>query len=136
MADILQSIRLRDVEHYTRRRYNVGSFDCADLAIDVQREVFGREIQLPVHPRGKRSQAVAIARHADACTRVLSAPQTGCLALMQGLEGRWHIGTVVTDAAGTPWLLHAHSAELGVLLHPLAEVSELGLRVIEFREWL
>lgn len=136
MTAVTQSVRLRDVEHYTSRRYSVGSFDCADLAIDVQREVFGREIQLPTHPRGKRSQAVAISRHADACTRVLNAPKTGCVALMRGQEGRWHIGTVVMDAAGAPWVLHAHSAELGVLLQPLAEVSELGLSVVEFREWL
>lgn len=136
MTPIFQSIRLRDVEHYTNRRYSVGSFDCADLAIAVQREVFGREVKIPAHPRGKRSQAAAIARHANACTRVLSTPETGCIALMLGTEGRWHIGTVVMNAAGTPWLLHAHSDELGVLLQPLSEVSELGLRVVEFREWL
>ncbi|MGJ4749117.1 hypothetical protein ACQV5M_22325, partial [Leptospira sp. SA-E8] len=61
MTDVFQSVRPRDVEHYTSRRYSAGSFDCADLAIEVQREVFGREIRLPSHPRGKRSQAVAIA---------------------------------------------------------------------------
>ncbi|MFO6418989.1 hypothetical protein ACLBKS_02160 [Hylemonella sp. W303a] len=136
MTAAIQHVRLRDVEHYTNRRYIVDSFDCVDLAVDVQREVFGREVRIPVHPRGKKSQAVAISRYANACTRLLSEPETGCIALMRGQEGRWHIGTVVMNSAGTPWLLHAHSTELGVLLQPLAEVGELGLRVVEFREWL
>lgn len=132
---------LAQAASYTTRLYVPGRYDCADLAIDVQRELFGREITLPCHPRHRAEQTEAIVAQRDAVsTRVDMAAgeraEAGCAVLMRALDGGWHIGTLFHDASGQPWVLHAHSPALGVLLQPLPEVAALGLMVEEYRTWL
>ena len=46
----------RALQAYVGRPYEVGAFDCADLAVLVQREVFGRAVHLPTHPQGGAGQ--------------------------------------------------------------------------------
>ena len=46
---------------YVGREYVPGQYDCAHLAIDVQREVFGRHISLPApHRLGRAGQVAQI----------------------------------------------------------------------------
>ena len=131
---------LAQAARYTTRAYVPGRYDCADLAVDVQRDLFGRNITLPCHPRRRAAQADAVAQQRDAVsTRVEvtagERPVTGCAVLMRASDGGWHIGTLFHDASGQPWVLHAHSSSLGVLLQPLNELAPLGLTVEEYRTW-
>lgn len=56
------------VNQFVGRPHRADGYDCADLAIDVAREIFSREVALPAarpRPRGQRGQAVAIQAMAD-----------------------------------------------------------------------
>ncbi|MFO6420153.1 hypothetical protein ACLBKS_08120 [Hylemonella sp. W303a] len=132
---------LAQAARYTTRSYVPGRYDCADLAIDVQLELFGRRVTLPCHPRRRAEQDKAVVTQRDAVSTRLNLAageqaETGCAVLMRALDGSWHIGTLFHDASGQPWVLHAHSTALGVLLQPLPELAALGLTVEEYRTWM
>lgn len=131
-------------QRYVGTPYVPGEFDCADLAAQVQREVFGRAVALPVHrarPAGARGQAREILGLRDALAEPIDLPADGAGALLwepDGEEGQdlrlWHIGTVFLHA-GEVWVLH-NSAKLGsAALHRLSDLKRWGLRLEGYYAW-
>lgn len=138
----MQQPLIIQASRYVGRPYAAGEFDCADLAVLVQRELFGRPVALPAHhPGGARTQGALILRLRDALADRIDEPADGAGVLLWEPDGavgedlrRWHIGTVFLHA-GEVWVLHA-SAKMGsVALQRLADLRRWGLRLEGFYAW-
>ena len=128
-----------DVDRFVGIPYDLRRMDCADLAIPVQRELFGRAVNLP----GKRhrplrggDQAQAIDAMAGQLADPVAQPQDGDAVLMrdagQPLAG--HIGTYFFINY-TPMVLHTSHALGASVLHRVQDLPGYGLRVEGFYRW-
>lgn len=114
--------------------------DCADLAMLVQRELFGKTVQLA----GKRprpllpaEQDAAIDAHKDLLAVRIEQPQDGDAVLMRepGAELAGHIGTFFFINYA-PHVLHTTAwMQGGSTLHRLQDLSALGLTVEGYYRW-
>lgn len=114
--------------------------DCADLAILVQRELFGNSVFVagkrprPLHPA---QQDAAIDAHKDQLADRVECPQDGDAVLMTepGSSVAGHIGTYFFINYA-PHVLHTASwMQGGSTLHRLQDLSALGLTVEGFYRW-
>lgn len=127
---------------YVGTPYVAGVFDCADLAVQVQREVFGRTVCLPQdrpRPQGTRGQGAAITRlHTQVADR-MDVPCTGHGVLMfEGFAGTqtWHIGTVFLHPdTGAVWVLHNSAKLQSAALQSLDTLQRFGLKLEGFYAW-
>ncbi len=132
---------LRQAQKYVGLDYVAGEFDCADLAVLVQRELFGREVPLPAtrrRPGGARGQAREINLWRDALAVPIDAPVTGCAVLLSEPDGggrTWHVGTVFMDAHQA-WVLHNNFAQGSAALQRLADLRRWGMRLEGFYQWM
>lgn len=127
------------LQSYVGREYRPGVYDCADLAADVQREVFGRAVTLPVrHPSGTAGQRASIFAHRDALASKVDVPFTGCAALFHDVNDKgsqvWHIGTVALHR-GEVWVLHNSYTTGGSHLHRLADLQAWGMKLDGWYAW-
>lgn len=140
----LKSPTLADAERYVGKPYIEGVFDCADLAAQVQWELFGVVIELPTQrarPHSPRAQARAIAAFAPKVVQQIAAPAHGCGVLMwesaaieSGANRQWHIGTAFLQN-GEVWVLHS-TVQAGAVLHRLPDLGRFGLHVEGFYQWM
>ncbi|MBS3018532.1 hypothetical protein DJFAAGMI_01264 [Comamonas sp. PE63] len=133
MLDALQLDRFVGIAYCPRH------MDCADLALLVQRELFGREVVLAgkrPRPLGPGDQAAAMAAYCSELGLAVAQPQDGDAVLMRdaGTDQAGHIGIYVfTDYA--PQVLHA-SHKLGAsVLHRLQDLAGYGLAVEGYYRW-
>lgn len=128
----------RALQAYVGRPYEVGAFDCADLAVLVQREVFDRAVHLPTHPQGGAGQRAAVLRHRDALAHRVAVPFTGAAVLLTDVNGKgdehWHIGTTAI-MRGEVWVLHNSYSTGGVRMDTLADLQAWGMRFEGFYAW-
>lgn len=127
------------LQEYVGREYRAGLYDCAHLAADVQRDLFGREIALPAqHPMGTAGQRALINGMRDELAFAIEVPFSGCAALLQEktLAGcLLHIGTVALGSADEVWVLH-NSAKLGSAhLHRLKDLNRWGMSLLGYFGW-
>ncbi len=128
-----------DVDRFVGIPYDFWSMDCADLAMLVQRDQFGRTVLLPgKRPRPLRDDAQAQAIHAytQQLAYPVALPQDGDVVLMReiGAEAAGHIGTYFF-LNYTPYVLHTTALLGGSVLHRLQELSATGLTVKGFYRW-
>lgn len=119
--------------------YCARRMDCADLAMRVQAEVFGRAVQLPGRrPRPLRDaeQAEAIAAYASQLAVPVETPQDGDAVLMRdsGQAVAGHIGTYFF-LNYTPMVLHTSHAMGASVLHRAQDLGGYGLRIEGFFRW-
>ncbi len=130
---------IKALNSFIGRPHIVESYDCADLAVEVARELFARDVALPTarpRPQGQRGQGVAIRAMAGELAFEVTEPVPGDLVLMQsaGQELPGHIGTYffVNHQAH---VLHT-SVTLGYAsLHKLRALPAFNLRVVGFYRW-
>lgn len=131
---------LRAAERYVGTPYVEGVFDCADLTAQVQLEVFGRQIGLPVHrarPAGAMGQRREIAKWQGELATPIDTPVTGCAVLMfepGPTAPIWHVGTVFLQGDDV-WVLHNSFTMGGTLLQRLPDMRRQGMRVDGFYAW-
>lgn len=122
---------------YVGRPYVPHQDDCAKLAADVQREVFGREVALPAErPAGAREAAQLIAQiERDHGCRI-DAPVEGCVVLMRrGQAVRpWHVGVYFAQG-GEGWVLHATQSSGQAITTRIRQLPMMGLQIEGFYEW-
>lgn len=129
-------------ERYVGMPYVVDQFECADLCVLVNREVFRREIRLPAirWHRGKRGheryQAMTdqVAAAKDDYAEPTSAPEEGDAVLLLSRGRMSHIGTYCV-IQGEPWVLHAVSWAGQALLTRIRELHLQGLQVEGYYRW-
>ena len=120
--------------------YDARHIDCADLAMRVQAEVFGRAVALPGRrPRPLRDadQAAAIAAYASQLAVPVKCPRDGDAVLMRdgGQAVAGHIGTYFF-LNYTPMVLHTSHALGASVLHRAQDLPGYGLRIEGFYRWL
>jgi hypothetical protein len=131
---------MKSLQGYVGRAYVPGVFDCADLAVLVQREVFGRTVTLPLqrHPGGVAGQRAAILALRSAVASRVDVPCTGCAALFTELNDKgdhqYHIGTVALHR-GDVWVLHNSFAQGSVALNRLVDLQAQGMKLEGWYAW-
>ena len=124
---------------YIGRVYRAGVFDCLHLVELVQREVFGRAVDLPKDRPGGTSARVMgeqIREHLPRFARVVhsDAAAEGDLVLMIGAGYLDHIGVLVLQG-GERWVLHNFIRARQVVLHRLRDLGQWGLTVEGVYQW-
>lgn len=128
---------LAEVERFTLIPYDEQGFDCADLVLLVQRELFGRAVQLPGRrPRGIAGQA-AIGELSRPLATPTIAPQDGDLVLMleHGHRRPGHAG-VYFWLGHEAWVLHANEKTGCSILHRVRDLPDYGLRIEGYYAWV
>lgn len=128
-----------DVDRFVGIPYDARLMDCADLALLVQRELFGHEALLPgKRPRPLRDdeQARALCAYTQQLADPVAQPQDGDLVLMRelGAAQAGHIGTYFF-LNYTRYVLHTTALLGASVLHRLHELSATGLIVEGFYRW-
>ncbi len=114
--------------------------DCADLAMLVQRELFGRQVWLAgkrPRPLTPAEQDAAIADYQNQLADPVAVPQDGDAVLMReiGAMAAGHIGTwfFINYA---PHVLHTAAwMQGGSTLHRFQDLNSLGLTVTGIYRW-
>lgn len=122
---------------YVGKPYVAQQDDCAELAAQVQREIFGRDVTIPAErPAGVREGAKMIAAIMRDHGRPLDSPVEGCIVLMRrGQHVRpWHVG-VYFYASCEGWVLHATETAGEAITTRLRQLPALGFQVEGFYEW-
>lgn len=129
---------------YIGRPYLEAEFDCGELARLVQREVFGREILIPVErdymgeagPVARfRAMARQIAAEAPRLAEPTTLPKDGDAVLLKSRGYFQHIG-IYCFVDGEPWVLHASDASMQVVRTRVRELEIRGLRIEGFYRWI
>lgn len=122
---------------YIGRPYLRGQYDCAALASDVQREVFGRAVDLPAErPADPAGSAALIARLQASHARRLAGPEEGAVVLMRrgSLARPWHVGTYF-ESGGEGWILHSTSAAGGATAMRVRDIARFGFQIEGYYLW-
>ena len=128
-----------DVDRFIGIPYDARRMDCADLAMLVQRELFGREVLLPgkrPRPLHPDEQDAAIAAYRVQLADPVTAPEDGDVVLMREIGARTagHIGTYFF-CNYTQYVLHTTALLGASVLHTLRDLSGTGLKVEGFYRW-
>lgn len=128
----------RTLDRYIGIPYCEQTMDCADLAVLVQAELFGRAINIPGRRQRLAAPRATIERMVcgtDAMAGELAYRikredlRDGDLVLMR--SETLHIGTVF-EVAGALWVLHAFANIGHSTLHRLRDLPQLSLSVEGF----
>lgn len=120
--------------------YKARTSDCADLVIQVQKELFGREVTFPgkrPRPLKGEQQAELLDRYKSDIAFRVDNPQDGDSVLMYevGKSVAGHVG-VYFFISYTPYLLHnAEWMPNGSCLHKVQDLSGIGLTVEGYYRW-
>lgn len=125
--------------NYIGREYRAGKFDCSHLVELVQREVFGRAVDLPKDRPGGTSARVMgeqIREHLPRFARRIggAAAVDGDLVLMVGAGYLDHIGVYVLIGC-EGWVLHNFIRARQVVLHRLRDLGQWGLTAEGVYAW-
>ncbi|MRT31177.1 hypothetical protein [Herbaspirillum sp. CAH-3] len=126
--------RLRELNRYVGRRYDPASFDCADLAVLLQRDLFGKKIVMPTHRARRLAPAAAIERYRAELGRPIERHeiQDGDVVLI--CSDFIHIGTLF-HVNGAWCVLHNSRSLGGVWLHRLSDLPALNLFIEGYYRW-
>ena len=132
-------MQAEQIDRFVGIPYCPRHMDCADLAMQLQRELFGKTVQLPgrrPRPLESEAQAQEIAAMSDQLADPVEQPQDGDAVLMReaGTSHAGHIGTYFFINF-TPYVLHTSHALGGSLLHRLQDLKGYGLTVQGYYRW-
>jgi hypothetical protein len=120
---------------YVGEPYVKDTLNCGGWANVVQREVFGRDINLPTaEGSGPHAASATIKRLKDDYAERTDDPRDGDGVIMIGRGGLDHVG-VYCVIHGEPWVLHAMKRVGQVVRTRLWELPNIGLKVEGFYQW-
>jgi len=132
----------RSLDRFIGVPYDDETMDCADLALHIQAELFGRVIRAPGRPVRKAAPQAVLSRYVCGSSTMsgeLAEPisaeqaQDGDVLIMRS-GGFLHIGTVFL-INGAQWVLHTFEDVGFSTLHRFSELRDLGLRAEGFYRW-
>ena len=121
---------------YVGRPYAEGDYDCAALAADVLREVFGRVVVLPAErPRDPAAAARMVDELRRSCAVRIDSPVEGCAVLLRrgAIARPWHIG-VYFKRGGEGCVLHSVLGA-GAITTRVRELARIGYQVEGYYRW-
>jgi hypothetical protein len=129
-------------ESYVGRPCGDGAFDCVDLAILVQKEVFGHDIQGLAERMYRGHKGIAkfrrmseeIARRRGDYVDPVVDPKEGDVALIKTRGYFQHVG-VFCSIHGEAWILHAADGNGQVVLQRERMLPIRGLTVEGYYRW-
>lgn len=129
----------RAAQAFVGREYVPGVYDCAHLAVDVQRAVFGRAVALPgQHKQGRAGQVAQIRACRDNLAERIAEPVQGCAVLLTAENDAghpvWHIGTVFYFK-GEAWVLHNSAHQGSAWMTRLSAFGAQGIRIEGYYRW-
>ena len=130
-------MKLAQIEQYVGLPYCEKTFDCADLVVKVQRELFGRDVTLPNgRERGVQGQA-AIGHKVGEYARRVELPSDGDLVLMRqlGRKVAGHAG-ILFHIDHEHWVLHSNETNGCAVLHRIRDLPGFGVKVEGYYEWV
>lgn len=117
------------------RPYEPGVFDCAELAVEVAREQFGKNVEILTE---RAASALGRTRQVQEGAQELAdrveSPEEGDAVLMISRGRPSHVG-VYCLIDGEPWVLHAMKNAGRVVRHPLRSLPTINLSVEGFYRW-
>lgn len=129
-------MKLAQLMPYMGLEYHPDTFDCADLVVKVQAELFGREIVLPSRrPRGRIGQA-RLGELSKAYVEETAVPKDGDLVLMSEFPRRRfsHVGLYFFIACEA-YILHAQNEIEGSVMTRVRDLPASQLRIEGFYTW-
>ena len=129
----------KTIQRYVGLKYVPGVFDCADLVMLVQKEVFQREIQLP-QDRNRPTHLRAQYREILSWLPQLVVRREGYNVLEDGDGVLLQIGAIpihigVLCQLEEPYVLHADNALSGSVLTKWRQLREFGYKVEGVYAW-
>ncbi len=128
-------------EAYVGKPWRDGRFECSDLVIEVERDVFGRRLTLPRHGPTVRSRDACVAAGLDGEIAVPVNPADAIEgdAVLMRAAGRsrilgHHIG-VWCAPGGAPHVLHCLRG-VGACLHAIRALAAHGLELGGVYRWI
>ena len=128
---------LAKAQEFVGLPYVAGEFDCADLAVRVQRVLFCKDITLPAHEQGRAGQVQQIESLRYDKAEAIANPENGCGVLLARADAQglvWHIGTVFLEG-GEAWVLHNSQHLKSAALQRLGHLKRSGFTVEGFYKW-
>lgn len=122
-------------DKYVGLPYLPQEFDCASLAAKVSKDIFNKDIDLPVfHGETYRGQSKQILRHKDDLAIKIEKPVDGCPALFYGRGRLCHIG-VMCWIAGDWWVLHNDETSRFVVRQRLRDMTRILFKLEGYYSW-
>lgn len=129
-----------NIDRFVGIPYCPRRMDCADLAMLVQREVFGRDVAFAgkrPRPLTSAEQDAALASYTAQLAEPVERPRDGDIVSMR------EIGQIVPGHVGTyfflnytPYVLHTAAwMQGGSSLHRLQDIGGFGLTVMGYFRW-
>lgn len=122
------------IERYIGLPYDEAELDCADLAVLIQRELFGKEISLPGRRLRMNAPAASINRYSGELATRIARDELRDGDVIVFKDGTLHIGTVFL-LSGKAWVLHTTTTGGYSLLQPLSDLPGYGLRIEGYYRW-
>lgn len=122
-------------EQYIGRQYTKGTYDCASLVVEVQREVFGRNIpDYGERPPMRSDEAQVLEDEVRRLTVRIDDPVEGCAVQMRSAGSIHHLG-VYCEVNGEPHVLH-NVRRMGTILTKLRDLHKFSMQIEGFYQWL
>lgn len=119
-------------DQYLGRPWIAESYNCADLAIEVQRDVFGRIAKIEgAHSGDMDVLDQAIRAELESAAILTYAPKDGDGVLLSN-GSMLHVGIYCNMQE--PWVLH-NVAKAGVVRHRLRDLHRYGFTVEGYYQW-
>ncbi|VVD74334.1 MULTISPECIES: hypothetical protein [Pandoraea] len=117
------------------RPYVVNGFDCGDLARQVLKEVFQRDIAIPsARGVGPFADSALVERCCDEIGVRTDSPEDGDAAVMIARGRLAHVG-VYYEVNGVAWVLHNSREAMQVVRHKVRELDGAGFKLDGFYKW-
>lgn len=118
---------------YMGREWSAETFNCADLAIEVERDVFDRQVNIAgAHVDSPREMHRAISEQLEGAAMETDHPKDGDGVLLRNGSLR-HVG-VACEIAGEIFVLH-NVRHAGVVRHRVRDLDRYGFNIEGFYAW-
>lgn len=127
----------RTLARYCLIPYSEDTFDCADLVVLVQKELFGRDVNLPRQSQQRGNLGIReIHRQIHDFLVRTDNPVDGDVVLMKdvGLSYAGHVG-VYFRLNGQPSVLHSNSVMGTAVITPIRELGNISVALQDYFTW-
>lgn len=118
-------------EDYIGREYIIDEYDCVHLLVDVQQNVFGHDLEIPVERENHlKNKSAQIAAHLDHYTHPIEEDEIeeGDMVLMKCKGVLNHTG-IVAFHKGVPYVVHNLRNIRSVAMHKIRDLQRYNLIV-------